>query len=181
MDNKELLETIVRLMPLASSDETRYHLCGVHLNPLASGLRLEVTDGHRASLRQFEDFTLKGLEKGLLLTRETLPILKTILKAYKRYKFEIEIDAQRQLLITGPCGNFSITLDDIKYPDVSVFYRSVQKTHKIGLNAKYLHEIALALGANKNAPNISIEFNSNSEPLVVTAYGNEAVLMPVKV
>lgn len=52
-----LLETIVKLMPFSSKDETRPHLNGVHLFLIPNGIRLEATNGiiGRKEIIKFED------------------------------------------------------------------------------------------------------------------------------
>lgn len=45
-----LASMVERTLYAASTDETRYNLCGVHMEALPSGLRLVSTDGHRMAI-----------------------------------------------------------------------------------------------------------------------------------
>lgn len=198
MKHQELLERLVQLMNLASKDETRSHLCGVHLQSSKekNNLVLQVTDGHRAIREEVEveDLDLSAFPKGILIYRDALPVMKLAVKN-RMVVLQLLKEARAFKTLCGTFIPFS-PIEQHNYPNLLNVMPRPKSVHKIGLNAQYILEIAKALGADKRAPNVCIEIDfsegtdkdgnptlkqSTIKPVWVKAKGREACLMPVRV
>lgn len=182
----QLIERITALMPLASKDETRYHLQGVYLKPAGDDIILVVSNGHIGSRETLKVAGFK-VERDIMIHRDQLPFLKQAVKMYRFMEPEllINIDA-RTLSIKSPVGPMLISIAlDSNCPKIDAIWPKSYGSHTVGLNAEYLLIIAKALRDDKNKDiKLTINFDKNNkttEAIVVSACGNEALLMPVRV
>lgn len=208
MTQLEFLKRIIDLMPLASPDETRYHLQGVHVMNERDKLVLKVTDGHRAIVETVEiesdDFQLVDdmicaeLEAGFMVHRENLRVLKNAYKIIKAMDINLRLEG-RSLAIKSVFGDFAIPVTfECKLPDLEKLIPK-RGSHCLGLNAKYLFDIAKALDCSKlnnvaiwidlslvgdGSPDRPLEVSfDNRKPFIVSSPDGlrEAVLMPVRI
>ncbi|MCK4501378.1 hypothetical protein KAU11_12830, partial [Candidatus Babeliales bacterium] len=90
INETELLRRVVALIPLASTDETRYHLNGVRikrvLHNLEAHIELSVTDGHRLVVETYKviDSTLADTikDKEFLIYKSDVAVFKLQLKEW---------------------------------------------------------------------------------------------------
>lgn len=192
LNHTEFLKRLVALMPIASPDETRWHLCGVHIKPSEERreLRLEACDGHRMIIETIDTESLPELMSGLdlIIRKNQIPVIKEALKAYGKYS-ACEIKFERSSLTLIINDQFRVQLEESQsYPNLDRLVPKISKEKKvkIGLNSKYLLEICKALKETAKNPNVTIEFSLNDdgttlEPMIIRANEKEAVLMPVRV
>lgn len=194
MENRELLERIVALYPLASKDETRYHICGVRIKASndKKEIVLEVTDGHRASIEALEHDSLPELldETGYLIDEPAVNMIKIALKAAGKYvdvDLKLIDDSFEINLITKQ--SYKVRLDResaSRFPNINNVWPKDEGQAVIGLNAKYILEIAKALNESKDH-NVRIiaDLNENGKtikPLIISnSSGRKALLMPVRI
>ncbi len=79
IDPKILLEMIEKTAFAVSTDETRYNLNGVYLEPVESGLRMVSTDGHRLAMVERPLGAAFPLKKGVIIPRKGLAELRRLL------------------------------------------------------------------------------------------------------
>jgi len=75
---KEALDAVAFAM---SSDETRYNLNGILVDPTVNGVNLVATDGHRMALYELKDDRRYGLKEGggVILSRKAVSELRKLL------------------------------------------------------------------------------------------------------
>lgn len=163
---------------IASRDECRPHLLHTHLD--VEKKRLCATDGHRLVILPVvvEDGDVSGA-----VSTEAIKAARKGPEA-RGGGGEIVIGANGKLAIAGGPSYPRPSEVDCKFPPVDrVVPDAKNHTVTIGLNAKYLWELAQALGTVE----IHIAINPDEElsPIRVTKNGNESdgigVLMPCKV
>jgi DNA polymerase III subunit beta len=76
-------EMIEKTVFAASNEESRYHLNGVFFLQIKQGgkdvLRMVATDGHRLSLIDREDATIRGIQKGIIIPKKGVMEIKKIM------------------------------------------------------------------------------------------------------
>jgi len=190
MENKNIIDRLIKLMPISSKDETRHHLCGVCIEQATDRreLILTVTDGHKAIRETVQHDYLPELigDKKYLVTRDQLPILKAMLKANKIYMPEIKlnrIDTSED--ISFRCGGFTFTAEWLQnYPNVEQIIPDKNKLDKVlSFNAQYLIDLANALADGNKDTVIKLCFKDVTTPIIIknTRTNREAVLMPCRV
>lgn len=114
----QALDMIEKTLYCVSLDESRYHLTGVFLEKVSSGLRFVATDGHRMS---FLDIEGKGdheeIKKGIIIPKKGLQELKKILSLGEgKDTLDFYIEKPR-LLVVFKNQNLNIRLIEGQYPN----------------------------------------------------------------
>lgn len=189
INETELLRRVVSLMPLASTDETRYHLNGVRIRRGGSEntIELSVTDGHRLVVETYKviDSTLADAikDKEFLIYKSDVAVFKLQLKEWGKIeciKLNAVIDGNR-LNITINRHNM-VSLSSIEnYPKIEPLLKTKAPTMTIGFNAKLLAEMTKALKTGRHDI-VKLEIRDKVSPIVVSCGGNDArsVLMPCR-
>lgn len=168
---------------------------------------LEVTDGHRA-IREFLPIDESGFQGSsyfegyFFFDLETIKALKPIAKAWKYGQLPVHYNTAFNTLKVGADLSIEIKRTEFKPPPFKSIYtiNDATKTRNlyhakdtqlqygvevpectvIGLNAKYLLEIAEALKEGKHE-NVKLIIKNNLSPITVVVGNRDAVLMPVRV
>lgn len=150
MFNKEVLEKMLAMLPVASKDVTRYHINGVYLVSTDTDVTLVATDGYCLVEHKFKNVTCP---KGKYMLRHDMArAAKDVLKDNKnRNDLGLLVGLTHTVLIETYTGD---------YPD----YKAVIPQHKveasISFNADYLIAVAEALKTYKWAnPNVTLVFD----------------------
>jgi len=164
--SRELLGRVIEIIPIASKDETRFHLGHVKLSPLDNGVLLEVTDGFKAIRDTLIDTTI-GLEKTMYVHRSHLPLLKHCFKT----------------------GDYSplkqcFSYDNIGYPNTESI-EAKQGDYEVSFNPKYLLDLHKALAVTgKEAVILSLKTKGELQcktAIQVIVGKKKGTLMPVKI
>lgn len=205
-----LIERIIKLSALASKDQTRPNLNGVWLScdtqRKAQGLPdllLEVTDGHKASREYIENSQALHFEGSFFFDHDLLKALKPIAKQWKFTELPVYYDTAQNTLVVGADIKLTVKRPEFKAPPFRQIYTlqnakntktvpakirdanedyiaEIPECTVIGLNAKYLLEIAEALKDGKN-PAVKLIIKDNFSPITVVVGQRDAVLMPCRV
>lgn len=183
MITKELLKTIVAMMPIASDDPTRYHIQCVLIESTADGVTLTATNGHMLVTRDFKSGCCPHGTYSVY--REDLAVLKHIVKEC-RHMSEIDAAVIDGGLLVGTFVKMTFKKHTY-YPP----YRQVIPTHaegvtrRIAFNAEYLLAIceALAREGYGKAPNVTLEFDPEQPLKAIKVTRNNSglgILMPCR-
>jgi hypothetical protein len=200
-----LIDRIIALSKLASKDETRRHLCGVWLQAHTTKpntYRLAVTDGHKASIENlpynpFVDSEAPPAGSEWFFSRDDIAMLKVIAKAHIYPTVEYDVEANllgigsliiKPAVARVPPFDQIYTLNnpdnDLTDEKGNTLFNSKSEVVKectvIGLNAKYLLEIAEALKDGK-LPVVKLIIKGKTSPITVVVGNRDAVLMPCRV
>lgn len=181
MTDKYLLERIVAMMPIASLDETRPRLMGVLLESCEGGVKLKVCDGHRLIVEKVildEPGRFKAFDRPVLFKKNSLPLLKLILKEFK-HGFDI--------VVRGDCC-LSVDKYDVYgyieegFPNTDQLVPSFDSDFEVAFDAKYLYELAKACKQTKQLK-VKIKVKDKLSPILceVTGYSGDIVLMPCRI
>lgn len=107
----EALESVAYAM---SSDETRYNLNGVYLDPRDGDLVLVATDGHRMAKRVLADVQVPGLDQGVIVGGAGVRHLMKLLGEEGTGELAVENNC---LIYRRPGLLFSARLIDGQFPD----------------------------------------------------------------
>lgn len=184
--SRELLQRILALMPLASKDETRWHLNGVVLSEgvKAGEILIEVCDGHRmVSERVWDVDLILGEGNKVIIRKSQIPIIKNALK-----DIYIELGINTEFKFIRVNATYGINYETVtSFPDLDSVRPKKEGQYKFGVNAKYLFEISKALKEDsKHSDHVEIvlDFNKDGkvlEPMLINKNGKQAVLMSVRV
>jgi len=168
----------VRLQKIASKDETRFGLTGVHLTPTCA----EATDGRRLVRMEWQKDDGAKVEEPILLQFTSTPA-----KAIKLDTITLErlpsgwyADVENGVIAKVAPGTF---------PDTTQVLDSVAgKRFVTALNHHLLSGIATAVGMDRNGYiELSVGANADGSPVMVTPIevgcekaGTRAVLMPMR-
>lgn len=187
MITKYLLERAIDMLPIASDDVTRFHLCGVYIVSAGGKVTLTATDGYMLLTREYSD--QKCPEGKFMLKKEHLPALKSLLKEFKHTEeFDVDADLCSGLSI-GPKGfaRGFIPVMEGQYPDyMQVIPKPYADQVAITLNAEYILALAKALtdGEKRAKPTVRIVFDPSDscKPALIQREGKDgftAVCMPI--
>lgn len=183
-DFREFIETIVRLSLVASKDETRYNLMGVHLVVKNRDITLEVTDGHRAIIESFKLDESHTIPDGSYIIRTNM--IKTMKEALKANKYGMTFGCEGLLLTLNT--EYLIKLETIdNYVKIKPLVQDMpDNAVTIAFNAEYILSIAKALGVNKKHPSVQLTLDPNNtlQPYHIKVKDNNnagCVLMPVRI
>lgn len=179
-----LVNRIIKLSTIASKDATRYHLNGVWLSCEKGKILVEVTDGHKASREYIENSQDLNFDGYFFFDHDLIKALKPIVKGWKYTELPIYFDSAQNNLVVGADIKLTVKRPDHKPPPFGQIYNLNSEhngTHKvIGLNAKYLLEIAEALKEGKHEA-VKLIIKDNQSPITVVVGNRDAVLMPCRV
>ena len=196
-----LIDRIIAMSKLASKDATRHYMNGVWLScdtqRKSQGLPdllLEVTDGHKASREYVENSQALHFEGSFFFDHDLLKVLKPLAKQWKYTELPVYYDTAQNILVVGADIKLTVKRPDFKAPPFKQIYTLQNATRTkvleegtevpectvIGLNAKYLFEIAEALKDVKN-PIVKLIIKDNISPITVVCGNRDAVLMPCRV
>lgn len=189
MTDKDFLKAVLRLMPLASDDSTRYHICGVWVTVKDGKLELHVTDGHRAMIEVVElsePILRKTMEladiRGFLIPRDAVPSIKAFLKFIGKFgACEVKYDSGKLVLMSMESRSEIKVETECNYPDMYQFLPSSLEDHTttLSFNAHYLSEIAKALESKVGI--VKVHMKDPTSPLIITCGDKQAVLMPCRI
>jgi DNA polymerase III sliding clamp (beta) subunit (PCNA family) len=143
-----LLKRIAALMPLASKDETRYHLNGVYIEVNGDKIHLSVTDGHKAIKESWlQGDSIEAHKAKGLLSLDQLVLVKHAIKTWSHANPPIKLTSD---VISGPDFNFK--LREVNYPNINSLAKVPKSDEvlRVRINAKYLLDMAHALNAEKS-------------------------------
>lgn len=199
-----LVERIIKLSTIASKDATRYYLNGVWLSCEKGKLLIEVTDGHKASREFLSMEDCPQFEGHFFVDSDKIPLLKVINKQNKYIPCPVSYDVEADLLSFGMNSEVVLKRSQHKPPPFKQIYvkhnenellydkngNEVNTTLNdeplkahivIGLNAKYLLEIAEALKDDKKVSHVKLIIKDKISPITVVVGNRDAVLMPCRV
>jgi DNA polymerase III sliding clamp (beta) subunit (PCNA family) len=183
VNDTELIKRIIALAPIASKDETRYHLNAVILEGDSERRQLFVyaCDGHRLVKEVYEsEGPLPELIAGkkYFFYKEHIAMLKQVVKDWGKYDMvSIALDTSENRFTFN--GTFSFTVGDEskhgKYPDLDQLIPKSDKGYvNIKFNAQYLLDMTKAMRTSKKDPMISVKFKLEKDK-----HGNETTLSPM--
>jgi DNA polymerase III subunit beta len=115
-----LAEMIDKTVFAAANEESRYHLNGVLMLQKKQGgkerLRMVATDGHRLSLIDRENETVRGIEKGVIIPKKGLLELKRVMSDKESEEVGIYFDPTHGFLKIGK-SLMVIRLIDGEFPE----------------------------------------------------------------
>ena len=182
--SKETLKALINLTHAASSDETRSHLCAIHIK---DG-RATATDGHIMAWHINEE--LKGIECSIEVD--------TLLKFKKApwLLFNLSSNTCFDGTMTAPIGAFHSSIDTITKAYGTAYDEKLEHgvspegkpltqhlVHtKIGLNPWLLERVARALGVPKHK-GFRLVIKDHTAPIQIHSFddGFRAVIMPMRV
>lgn len=196
INDTQLIKRIIALQPIASKDETRYHLNSIILEKMnGQEFRLYATDGHKLVIESYttsgEWFnTLLDGEK-LFFRHEHIPILKQVIKTWGKHDmvFISTIRVGRGVNFQF-CDSTTLTVcnesSEGKYPNIDQLIPKKTKSMKeICFNAELMMQIAKAC-ANPKSKGVRILFKDKLSPIIVEPQVMESVnvqssvLMPMR-
>lgn len=185
--DRQIIESIIAAFNCTSKDATRYRLNNVLLDVDKTSFKIIATDGYKLSCVEYTVVT--DITTKYIVTQEQLPLLKLLLKNFKKAKsFEVTI-SDESLVINY---DFKIEIKNqvahsISYPDYTVFGRMVNRpnTLTVGIDVEHLYNLMLTLKETK-ATTIKLEFSGPQDVIKVTALdadnkSNYGLLMPCKI
>lgn len=192
-----MLERIVKLSKLASKDASRFTLNGVWLSWQCGYPVLEVTDGHKASIEKLGKDALPEFSGEFLVTLEHVAMLKVLMKQWSdapvsydkaldqlHFGFNSEVRVARTTHKKPSFKSFYVEYDNSATKPVPDEYLQpgahIPVFTTIGINAKYLLEIAEALKESKE-PHVKLVIKDKISPITVFCGDRTAVVMPVRV
>lgn len=191
MSDLELMKRVIAIFPMASKDETRWHLNGVVMSGHKGKVKLQATDGHRLIIEEYDSELAKVLEdRSFIFRKEQLPVLKMWIKewAFADIHFtDPVIIGNCKLTLTIRDSNLQIESIE-NYPDTTRLIPKGYGTVSVAFNAKYLFEMAKALKEIKTH-HVTLKFVADKEgildprsPILVSCPSNDAtaVLMPCR-
>lgn len=186
ISDTELIRRIIALAPIASKDETRFHLNTVILEKDRDMFYIYCTDGHRLVKETYEKnedsywFPKMNDKEKLFFRHDMIPMLKQVLKSWGKHNL-VEITAART--DTGMTftfnGQATLTLANEdsqgKYPNIDQLIPKSDKGYvTIGFNAKYMLELNKALRESNKDEVVKISFKLEKDK-----HGNETTLSPM--
>lgn len=184
--DRQIIESIIAAFNCTSKDATRYQLNNVLLDVDKTSFKIVATDGYKLSCVEYTvvtDTTTK-----YIVTQEQLPLLKLLLKNFKKAKsFEFTI-SEESLVINY---DFKIEIKsqsalNVSYPNYRAFVTGLGKPaiFTVGLDVKYLYDLVLALRQSKKTK-VKLKFYGPLEAIKMTMIDSEnkqvyGLLMPCK-
>lgn len=184
MITKNILEAIVNLMPVASKDETRYHLCGVHIQAIEGGkVRIQATNGHMAAIQTIDGRIPEGK---YLMRRDMVKAAKMILDECRHIEeIPCDIDAEKRL-IYGLETKARIEKSE-EFPDIASVMPKHSLRAAITLDADYILTMARVLrgvtGSRSSGARIVFDPTSPMTPALIekeSVDGIQTVIMPMR-
>lgn len=185
MMTKTVLEAAINLMPVASKDETRHHLCGVQMQNVDGGkVRLQSTNGHMAVIHHVSGSIPDGK---YLLRRDTLKVAKAILDECDSFQeIECTIDMDKNLFYGHATKARIDKIED--YPNIKDVMPKHSYRAAICLNAEYILTLARVLrevrgGRGDASARIVFDPTDASKAALIEHDGNDdfqAVVMPMR-
>lgn len=181
MITKNILERALKMLPIASTDVTRYAINGVYINSTENGVTLVATNGRMLMEEKVNGKCPLGK---YILRHENKKMAKTVLDECDSFEeIECSIDSKRGLFL-GLTHKMSIEKLDTYYPSYeTVIPKFNGGTVGIAFNAKYIYELMKAYGQD-HSDNVWIEFNPESATSAITVNSSRpdciAVLMPCR-
>lgn len=189
MLTKNILETALKFIPIASTDQTRFNICGVNIKAVGDKITLTATNGHMLVTREIAGKIPAG---EYMIFTDDAPMLKLILKESKHIsELECSVLPDKGLLI-GTFGS-KMTIKTMKdagqYPDYKQIIPTERGVNKIAFDARYIIALAVALkdlDDRREQFFCTVEFKDHTTPMFVSAKGEHtetttAVLMPCKI
>lgn len=187
MITNTVLERAIEMLPIASTDATRWHMCGVYIVSKDGKVTLTACDGHMLLTRELAE--VKCPEGEYMLRKDAVASIKALFKVNKYAdEFKCSITSDKSLVMS--LGGVMATIPKMEgaYPDYSrVIPAPYEDRVAITLNAEYILAIADALreGNKRAAPTVRIVFDpTNPErPALIEKEGKSdfrAVIMPVR-
>lgn len=189
------LLNLKRLIKSAATDETRFHLCGVHLSKMNYGksaiIRAQATDGHRAVTETLKNESLDlALNTGesILITRDHIKTLSTVYNSKGLQSMDLQFERKGSSLIVNALGiKLTITINEVNYPKIDQFFEVKRDNpFRISLDAALLASTIESMNSSgrKRAMMCVIEFDLSDQGKAFTIRcGDEpakAVLMPMR-
>jgi DNA polymerase III sliding clamp (beta) subunit (PCNA family) len=173
-------QTANKIEKIASKDETCYALNGVYHDKTAKALI--ATDGHRMIILPVTEN--EHDDDGIV----PLDAIKAARDSAKKNKYN---EAPNMTVVDGkvsvPMGGLTLPIVDAQFPEWQRVLPSFNPADKnvvtITINAKYLAELAEALGSRDSGVQISFQLDDTYGPIAVrpsAENGAHAVLMPVR-
>ncbi len=177
------------LKPFASKEETRFYLCGIHLD-LREGedeISIVATDGHKLGVLTYAVDRQEGFDGAIaaIIPTKAVETLCVMLKGLND-DFPIEVsfnEAGRRMFVNAGDERGDFLLIDGTYPD----YRSVIPTKKpnflIGLAKAQAKEAMAAIAAQDKSSPLVWEIIDNTAPLLLHTEDSaeQYVIMPMRV
>lgn len=164
-----LLEPLITLLPVASKDDTRYHMQGIRLRFKAGALELAATDGHILTVLRVTDHgltpeTLAACEgEGFGTVIIPADFVAELKRRKKNWAGSVVTLAEKQVDIKTPgIGTAFFPYIDGRFPEIEAVIPAGagEGSNYISLNAEYLLRVATALkglgGHSRSAPGVRI-------------------------
>lgn len=186
MITRNLLETVLRISNSASKDETRMHLCGVHVYKKDDLTIIEAIDGHKL-VRETLLNDESSIDRDVILEGKDIKKLKKFLKDYKRTEFEASFNDHSLVLNVGQ-DLVSIMIINREFPRVDSVIPSEKKFKvpvSITLNPDLLVSVLESLKLSKHDNFVTLTFDATNSlgAMLVNVGENKdqvAVVMPAK-
>lgn len=187
--NLENFMHIVNLRHAASTDETRYHLNGVHFN-LKTGLG-EATDGHiltQAQIGLTDENREENDPESLIIPPQALTAMAKV-KKKEKHMFTVKLSF-KSISLQGLETNMTWELIAGTFPrklNTSPIWDSTKssETFSVSFNPELLAKIHEALKDDKESKeNLGLTFTFNSKdnksPIAIRRGDKKALLMPMR-
>lgn len=184
--NKTTLDYIVNAFEVAGDDATRFSLTNVRIESDGKEtLRIVACDGHSLSVKTVKDECAPKFDKPVYFSRESLSLLKTLLKNWKAIsRFEVTTDDKGISVKLGETPiRMTFETKDF-YPDYqSVIPKIVGKKVELGLNPELLISVLKALRNEKEQVAVKLVFDPTKKysPIVVQVGDDSGVVMPMRI
>ena len=183
INDTEIVKRIIALAPIASKDETRFHLNAVILEGDTQRRQLFIyaTDGHRLVKEVYQsEGPLPELVAGkkYFFYKEHIAMLKQVIKDWGKFDMvSIKLDANENKFTFNDTFSFTVG-DESKhgaYPNVDQLIPQNDKGYvTIAFNAKYLLEMNKALRSSNKDEMIKVKFKLEEDK-----HGNKTTLTPM--
>lgn len=176
-DAKGFMDSIKRIKPFQSTEETRYYLCGIYFEVIGEKLVLTATDGHTLMQEKLAIEEVQPGFKPVIISSDDINALLQILKT-KDGALLISQANEKVAFSTFPVEYICRPVQG-SYPDYQKVIPKDFKKTSCGFNASYVKKITQAF---KNKP-INIKHDDESSPHLVTCTDMQdslCVIMPMR-
>ncbi len=136
----ETLEAIIALSAIASTDQSRYNINGVHVESFDDGkkVRIQATNGHMAAIQELED----SLPSGKYIMRgDAIAVAKLVLKECKSVGgMECDIDSNKGLIYGNTTKGRMEKAEN--FPDIEQIMPKHRHRAAVTLDAEYILALA---------------------------------------
>jgi hypothetical protein len=190
-----VLRAVLRAFQCASEDVTRSHIGGVyvHRSPIAGSVFVVSTNGWTMARTRFdapELFAMLPEKHGVMFARETMPVIKAILKDQGKIGGVRIMPEGSGIVVRSISGLVVSAARTDLFPDYTqVMPLDREDTFSIGLNPDLLIALADAIRDNPkkkgSAVGITLHFGDELSPVVIRTLPGESceaigVIMPMR-